>query len=307
MTPGEICYKVYWLATIDPCVADSPENLLSPLKRLSLWHIPWRWYYPSHIGKCTGLLFWIEDELFFIVKEGLIHRGSSTRLPAICFFPGGNHFLWSLSGRNTSDCRLRPPSHFFFMLKQKKNCADKKSAWQCCEETRRIQSRWGNSQLFSDIQTVVPFKDCDKCDIACDECNIACNIAFIACDIACNKCDKCDECEKCDKSQRGQGGNLATYHTRRWETAGWSYLTLRICKCIAFWLDKRDIVCTQSTLVQRWEAHQTTKIGGAKASALRRPISVGSTFWRSLDLNVREEHKPENREGAGLNIELPNS
>jgi hypothetical protein len=36
MTPGEICYKVYWLATIDPYVADSPENLLSPLKRLSL-------------------------------------------------------------------------------------------------------------------------------------------------------------------------------------------------------------------------------------------------------------------------------
>jgi hypothetical protein len=31
MTPGEICYKVYWLATIDPCIADSPENLLSLL------------------------------------------------------------------------------------------------------------------------------------------------------------------------------------------------------------------------------------------------------------------------------------
>jgi hypothetical protein len=36
MTHGEICYKVYWLATIDPCIADSPENLLSPLKRLIL-------------------------------------------------------------------------------------------------------------------------------------------------------------------------------------------------------------------------------------------------------------------------------
>jgi hypothetical protein len=36
MTTGEICYKVYWLATIDPCIADFPENLLSPLKRLSL-------------------------------------------------------------------------------------------------------------------------------------------------------------------------------------------------------------------------------------------------------------------------------
>ncbi len=31
MTPGEVCYKVYWLATTDPCIANSPENLLSPL------------------------------------------------------------------------------------------------------------------------------------------------------------------------------------------------------------------------------------------------------------------------------------
>ncbi len=36
MTPGEICYKVYWLATTDPSVADSPENLLSLLKRFIL-------------------------------------------------------------------------------------------------------------------------------------------------------------------------------------------------------------------------------------------------------------------------------
>jgi hypothetical protein len=36
MTPGKICYKVYWLATINPCIADSPENLLSFLKRLIL-------------------------------------------------------------------------------------------------------------------------------------------------------------------------------------------------------------------------------------------------------------------------------
>jgi hypothetical protein len=28
MTPGKICHKVYQLATIDPCIADSPENLL---------------------------------------------------------------------------------------------------------------------------------------------------------------------------------------------------------------------------------------------------------------------------------------
>ncbi len=36
MTPGEICYKVSWLAMINPCVADSPEHLLSLLKRLIL-------------------------------------------------------------------------------------------------------------------------------------------------------------------------------------------------------------------------------------------------------------------------------
>jgi hypothetical protein len=36
LTRGEICYKVYLLATINPCSADSPENLLSPLERLIL-------------------------------------------------------------------------------------------------------------------------------------------------------------------------------------------------------------------------------------------------------------------------------
>jgi hypothetical protein len=32
MPPGKICYKVYQLAMIDPCIADSPENLLHPFK-----------------------------------------------------------------------------------------------------------------------------------------------------------------------------------------------------------------------------------------------------------------------------------
>ena len=36
MTPGEICCKVSWLVTINPYVADSPENLLSLLKRFTL-------------------------------------------------------------------------------------------------------------------------------------------------------------------------------------------------------------------------------------------------------------------------------
>jgi hypothetical protein len=30
MTPGKICYKVYQLAAIEHCIADSPENLLRP-------------------------------------------------------------------------------------------------------------------------------------------------------------------------------------------------------------------------------------------------------------------------------------
>jgi hypothetical protein len=36
MTPGDICYKVYWVAMINPCIANPPENLLSLLKRLIL-------------------------------------------------------------------------------------------------------------------------------------------------------------------------------------------------------------------------------------------------------------------------------
>jgi hypothetical protein len=36
MTPGKICYKVYQLAKIGPCIADFPENLLPLLSDLSL-------------------------------------------------------------------------------------------------------------------------------------------------------------------------------------------------------------------------------------------------------------------------------
>jgi hypothetical protein len=32
MTPGKICYTDYQIATIEPCIADSPENLLCPFK-----------------------------------------------------------------------------------------------------------------------------------------------------------------------------------------------------------------------------------------------------------------------------------
>ena len=38
MTPGEICYKVYWLATIDPCVADSPPISLKETYPYDIYH-----------------------------------------------------------------------------------------------------------------------------------------------------------------------------------------------------------------------------------------------------------------------------
>ncbi len=37
----------------------------APLMRLILMNTLRRWYYPSHIGKCTGLLFCVKEELFF--------------------------------------------------------------------------------------------------------------------------------------------------------------------------------------------------------------------------------------------------
>ncbi len=52
-----------------------------------------------------------------------------------------------MSWRNTSDCRLSPPSHFFFVRNRKKNCADKKSACEWRDKTCQtyFQSRRGNS------------------------------------------------------------------------------------------------------------------------------------------------------------------
>jgi hypothetical protein len=57
MTPGKICYKVYQLATIDPCVADSPENLMHPFKETYPFHI-------YHEGDVT--LVTLEEEFFFL-------------------------------------------------------------------------------------------------------------------------------------------------------------------------------------------------------------------------------------------------
>ena len=53
------------------------------------------------------------------------------------------------------------------------------------------------------------------------------------------------------------------------------------------------------------EAHRTTKIRFAKASTLRRPISVGSTSCRYIEPCWLSAIRPEKEEGARLNIELP--
>ena len=63
MTPGEICYKVYWLATINPFIAESPENLLKET-------YPYEKYHKGDItlvtlGSVLARFFCVEDELFF--------------------------------------------------------------------------------------------------------------------------------------------------------------------------------------------------------------------------------------------------
>ncbi len=66
MTPGKICYKVYQLATIEPCVADSPENLLRPFKET----YPYDIYHEGDItlvtlGSVLARFFGVKEELFF--------------------------------------------------------------------------------------------------------------------------------------------------------------------------------------------------------------------------------------------------
>ncbi len=73
MTPSEIWYKVYWLATIDPCVADSPENLPSLLKRLILMTYTRKVILPQSHWEVYWLAFLRKRGAIFIVKEGLIH------------------------------------------------------------------------------------------------------------------------------------------------------------------------------------------------------------------------------------------
>jgi hypothetical protein len=49
MTPDGICFKIYQLGTIDPCFADSPENLLRPFKET----YPYDVYYEGDITLVT--------------------------------------------------------------------------------------------------------------------------------------------------------------------------------------------------------------------------------------------------------------
>ena len=157
--------------------------------------------------------------------------------------------LW----RNTSDCRLSPPSHFSFVRKQK-----------LCRQKICLRMAWRNtSDLFSvppgkfltvlDIQTVVSNKFSSHLSHATNAISHAIShLSHLSHAI----------------SHLSHAISQHTFTCPNPKT--FNPLTL---------LRVFD-VCTQSTLVRRWEAHQTTKIGGAKASALRRPISVGSTSWR---------------------------
>jgi hypothetical protein len=66
MTPGKICYKVYQIAMIDPCIADSPENLLHPYKET----YPYDIYHKGDITLVTlksvlACCFCVKEELFF--------------------------------------------------------------------------------------------------------------------------------------------------------------------------------------------------------------------------------------------------
>ena len=48
------------------------------------------------------------------------------------------------------------------------------------------------------------------------------------------------------------------------------------------------------------------EIGGCQVSTLRHPISVGLTSWRCVEPGRLSVVRPEDWEGARLNIELPN-
>jgi hypothetical protein len=96
--------------------------------------------------------------------------------------------LW----RNTSDCRLSPPSHFFFVRKRKKTVLTKNPLAN--DVTKHIKLIFSPArdipncfQTFRQSYLLRFLKVCDKCDFVCDKCDIACDIACDKCDIACDK------------------------------------------------------------------------------------------------------------------------
>jgi hypothetical protein len=101
--PGEICYNVYWLAMIDPCIADSPENLLSPLKRLILMR------YTTKV-----ILFWSHWEVYWLAF--LCRRGAVFHCQARLGIPIFGSNFWDPHQKWNSDSfsYSGDSSHFFF-------------------------------------------------------------------------------------------------------------------------------------------------------------------------------------------------
>jgi hypothetical protein len=65
MTPGKIWYKVYQLAMIEPCIADSPENLLRPFKETFPFYIHNKGdITPVTLGSVLACFFGVKEELF---------------------------------------------------------------------------------------------------------------------------------------------------------------------------------------------------------------------------------------------------
>jgi hypothetical protein len=69
MTPGKTCYKVYQLAKIEPCIADSPENILHPFKETYSYNI----YHEGDItlvtmGSVLAPFLCVKEELFFLPR-----------------------------------------------------------------------------------------------------------------------------------------------------------------------------------------------------------------------------------------------
>ncbi len=74
MTPGKICYKVYQIAMIEPCIADSPENLLHPFKETYPYEI-------YHEGDITLVTLGSVLARFFVQKRSCFSNLDLSILP----------------------------------------------------------------------------------------------------------------------------------------------------------------------------------------------------------------------------------